>query len=93
MDGRVNGPRPRLSLSLKRLRGSRVRARVAGGDRRFVRRADFKVGNRRVGADRRTPFMRTIRIASTRRQTIRVIVVLDDGTRAILKRVLRPRGR
>ena len=93
MDDRVNGARPRVSLKLKRLRGSRVRATVAGAERRFVRRVDLKLGNRRAGTDRRSPFTRTIRIARTRRQTIRAVVAMDDGSRVILKRTLRPRRR
>jgi hypothetical protein len=91
MDNRVNGPKPKVALRVRRLRKSRVRVTVVGADRRFVTRADFKLGNRRQGADRRSPFTRTIRIATTRRQTIRAILQMDDGARAIVKRTLRPR--
>jgi hypothetical protein len=91
MDNRVNGPKPRVSLKLKRLRGSRVKASIAGAERRFARRVDFKLGNRRAGSDKRSPFTRTIRVARSRRQTIRAVVTMDDGSRAILKRTLRPK--
>ena len=98
MDGRVNGPKPRVSLRLRRkhgsrVRGSRVRASIAGRDRRYVKRVDFKLGNRRAGADRRSPFARSIKVATSRRQTIRAIVTMDDGARVILKRALRPKRR
>ena len=93
MDNRINASRPRVSLRLKRLRRSRVRATIVGPERRYVKRADFKLGNRRAGADKRSPFARTIRVVSTRRQTIRAIVRMDDGSRRIVKRTLRPRRR
>jgi hypothetical protein len=93
MDNRVNGPKPRVSLRVKRLRGSRVRVTVVGAERRFVKRADFKLGNRKQGTDKRSPFARTMRIATTRKQTIRAILQMDDGARAIVKRTLRPRRR
>jgi hypothetical protein len=68
-----------------------VRVTVVGADRRFVTRADFKLGNRKQGADKRSPFTRTMRIATTRRQTIRAILQMDDGARTIVKRTVRPR--
>ena len=96
MDDRIDGSKPRLKLRVKRLRRARVRVSVIGVDRRLVRRVDFKLGNRRVGTDRRSPFTRTIslrRVSRKRAHAIRAIAQLDDGTRGILKRMLRPRRR
>ena len=96
MDDRIQGAKPRLALRLRRLSRARVRVTLVGADRGIARRVDFKLGNRRSGADRRAPFARTIslrRVSRRRAHTIRAIVRIDDGTRAIVKRVLRPRRR
>jgi hypothetical protein len=73
-----------------------VRVTVIGADRALVRRADFKLGNRRAGADTRAPFLRTVSLAGVDRRrahAIRAVVRLDDGTSATLKRTLRPQRR
>jgi hypothetical protein len=96
MDDRIDGSKPRLSLRLERLSGGRVRATITGRDHALVQRVDFTLGNRRAVADRRAPFARTVSLAGVdrrRAQVIRAVVRLDDGTRATLKRTLRPKRR
>ena len=96
MDDRINGSKPRLKLRLRRLSRARVRVTVLGADRAHVRRVDFKLGNRRLGADTRAPFAKTIslrRVSRRRAHAIRAIARLDDGSRGILKRTLRARRR
>jgi hypothetical protein len=96
MDDRIDGAAPRLRLGLRRLPGGLVRATITGRDRGLVRRVDFRLGNRRAGADTRAPFTRTIslrRLDRSRPHAIRAIVRLQDGTRATVRRTLRARPR
>lgn len=100
--------RPRLVLALKSRRFSRdrrhrscrvgrVRATVAGRDRRLVRRARFRLGRRKVrrSLDARPPLSRIVyrpRGRSSRRHTVRVAVRLRDGRLVKLRRRFRPCG-
>ncbi|MEA2479238.1 MAG: hypothetical protein QOJ07_1160 [Thermoleophilaceae bacterium] len=96
MDDRLDGTKPRLALRLRRLTRARVRVTVTGADRAHLRRAEFRIGNRRGALDRRAPFAATLslrRLDRRRAHTLRVAVRLDDGTHATLKRALRPKRR
>jgi hypothetical protein len=94
MDDRIDGSRPRLNLRMRRLKRARVRVTVSGPDAALVTQVQSKLGNRRVGLDRRAPFSRVIslrRVSRKRAHAIRGIAQLNDGTRGIVKRMLRPR--
>ncbi len=96
--------KPRLTLALKsrgardrrhrRCRAGRVRATVAGRDRRLARRARFRLGHRRVrrSLDARPPLGRIVyRPGSrgSRRHTVRATVRLRDGRLVKLRKVFR----
>ena len=86
------GPaRVRLRMRLYYGKGRRrcargaVRARLRGPSVPLVKRADFRLGHRRLGVDRAAPFSRRIRRARFRRrrraQRVTARVLLRDGRR------------
>jgi hypothetical protein len=92
---------PRLSAAFAFARGrlgagscarGAVTVTVAGADRALVRRADIRLGGRRVARDTREPFRATIPGARLRRGTlarVEVLATLADGRTVRLKRSLR----
>jgi hypothetical protein len=83
-----------LRLKVRRLKGGRVRARVAGKGVKQVRRVTFRVRGKTLRVDRKRPFKATIARAKLRRHgrtRIAARIVRKDGTRA--KRVRRIRAR
>jgi hypothetical protein len=80
--GGSRGRRPSLRFRIRRVRGKRLLATLAGRDRGEVRRVDFIVGRRHVARDDRGPFRRTVRTRPfTRKRVyrIRASVRLKDG--------------
>jgi hypothetical protein len=86
-------PRPRLRLSV-RCRGHHWRATVGGPDVGLVRRADFRVGNRRARPDRRPPFVGKITARRLDRprhvHQLRARALLADGRTRGLRGPARP---
>jgi hypothetical protein len=69
-----------------------IRASVSGRGLKYVRRADFLVGNRRLARDGRSPFAATITSTRARRthsRRLRAVLTTRDGRRITLKRTLR----
>ena len=69
-----------------------VRAGVSGRGLKYVRRADFLVGTRRLARDGRSPFAATITSTRARRthsRRLRAVLTTRDGRRITLKRTLR----
>ena len=102
-DPAVPGTRGRVRLSLAirgrpgRSRGRRclrapVRAWVIGRDVRLVRRVDFRLARLTVGADRRLPFSRGVRLPRAGRPRVyrvHALVRMRDGRAVRLSRPLR----
>ena len=83
--------RPRLALVATRGRCA-VSLRIAGPDRRRVRRVAFRLRGRTLRRDARAPF--TVRLSARRAPAGRATAVLADGTRLTLRPALgRPRCR
>jgi hypothetical protein len=83
-----------LRLKVRRLKGGRVRARVAGKGVRQVRKVTFRARGKKVRVDRKRPFRVTIarkRLRRHGRTKVVARIVRKDGTRA--KRVKRVRAR
>ncbi len=92
--GGTRGRHRSLRLKVRRLKGGRVRLRVAGKGVRQVRRVTFRVRGRKIRTDRRRPFKATIarkRLKRHGRTKVVARIVRKDGTRA--KRVKRVRAR
>jgi hypothetical protein len=69
-----------------------VRAGVSGRGLKYVRRADFLVGRRRLARDGRSPFAATITSTRARRahsRRLRAVLLTRDGRRITLRRTLR----
>ena len=92
MDDNIR-PQLRLRVATRGACSRRARAMVDGSDRGLVDRVDFKVGNRNEGGDAATPFRRSVAVDRRRRQTVRAIATLDDGSRLIMRRNLGVRCR
>jgi hypothetical protein len=83
-----------LRLKVRRLKGGRVCARVAGKGVRQVRKVTFRARGKKVRVDRKRPFRVTIarkRLRRHGRTKVVARIVRKDGTRA--KRVKRVRAR
>jgi hypothetical protein len=82
---RLRAQRRRHDSRRRRCAAGRVRATVAGADRRLVRRARFRLGRRAVrhSLDARSPFSRIVyrprRHGHSRRVAVRASVRLRDG--------------
>ncbi|MEA2449532.1 MAG: hypothetical protein QOG63_1464 [Thermoleophilaceae bacterium] len=96
---KVRQGRPRLALRIRYQRARRCSprrhavARLAGPDRKLVRRVTFRYA-RRVKLDRRAPFRVRFRVGSGRfGYEIRAVAVLHDGRRVKRARAARPCSR
>jgi len=85
---------PKLSLSVRRLRGGRYAVTVGGADRAKVRQAVFSLAGRKVATDKRAPFTVTLSSRQVKRyKTLKLTVraTLKDGRTAKLAKSVRRR--
>src|SRR5206468_12939419 len=78
--------RPKLRLNVRRFHDGRRRLSIGGGDRRYVRKVDYRAGRKRLGQRSKAPFRLVVR---TRRKAFKALVTMTDGRRFTVKRRLR----
>jgi len=85
---------PKLSISVRRLRGGRYAVTVAGADKAKVRQAVFSLAGKKVATDKRAPFTVTLSSRQAKRhKTLKLTVraTLKDGRTAKLAKSVRRR--